>query len=67
MKKRTYITPLSESINVVAERLMAVASPGVGGGYDPGKPIDGKGSNDFEEDEDIILVESDNPSPTGFW
>ena len=40
MKKRTYITPLSESINVVAERLMEVASPGVGGGYDPGKPID---------------------------
>ena len=46
MKKRTYITPLSESINVVAERLMEVASPGVGGGYDPGKPIDGKGSNE---------------------
>ena len=46
---------------------MEVASPGVGGGYDPGKPIDGKGSNDFEEDEDIILGESDNPSSTGFW
>lgn len=46
---------------------MEVASPGVGGGYDPGKPIDGKGSNDFDEDEDIILGESDNPSPTGFW
>ena len=67
MKKRTYITPLAESISVVAERLMEVASPGVGGGYDPGKPIDGKGSNDFEENEDIILGESDNPSPTGFW
>ena len=67
MKKRTYITPLSESINVVAERLMEVASPGVGGGYAPGKPIDGKGSNDFEEDEDMIFGESDNSSPTGFW
>ena len=67
MKKRTYITPLSESINVVAERLMEVARPGVGGGYDPGKPIDGKGSNDFEEDEDMIFGESDNSSPTGFW
>lgn len=67
MKKRTYITPLAESISVVAERLMEVASPGVGDGYDPGKPIDGKGSNDFEEDEDTIFGESDNPSSTGFW
>lgn len=67
MKKRTYITPLAESISVVAERLMEVASPGVGDGYDPGKPIDGKGSNDFEEDEDMIFGESDNPSSTGFW
>ncbi len=66
MKKRTYITPLAESISVVAERLMEVASPGVGDGYDPGKPIDGKGSNDFEEDEDTIFGESDNPSSTGF-
>ena len=42
MKKRTYITPLAESISVVAERLMEVASPGVGGGYNPDNPIDGK-------------------------
>ena len=67
MKKRTYITPLAESISVVAERLMEVASPGVGGGYDPGKPIDGKGSNDFEEDEDMIFGKDDHPSATGFW
>jgi hypothetical protein len=67
MKKRTYITPLSESINVVAERLMEVASPGVGGGYDPGKPIDGKGSNDFEEEEDIVFGQEDNQPTTGFW
>ncbi|MFC2264822.1 MAG: hypothetical protein ACFNM7_06320 [Prevotella conceptionensis] len=67
MKKRTYITPLSESINVVAERLMEVASPGVGGGYDPGKPIDGKGSNDFEEEEDIVFGQEDSQPATGFW
>ena len=67
MKKRTYITPLSESINVVAERLMEVASPGVGGGYDPGKPIDGKGSNDFAEEEDIVFGQEDSQPATGFW
>lgn len=67
MKKRTYITPLSESINVVAERLMEVASPGVGGGYDPGKPIDGKGSNDFEEEEEIVFGQEDSQPATGFW
>jgi hypothetical protein len=35
------------------EQLMVIASPGVGGEYDPSKPIEGKGSDFFDEDEPI--------------
>ena len=37
------------------EQLMIIASPGVGGEYDPGKPIDGKGSDFFDENEDELI------------
>ena len=46
MKKRTYRKPQAGLVNLEIEQLMIVASPGVGGGYDPGKPIEGKGTND---------------------
>lgn len=34
------------------EQLMLVASPGVGGEYDPSKPIDSKRADFFDEDEE---------------
>ena len=37
------------------EQLMIIARPGVGGEYDPGKPIDGKGSDFFDENEDELI------------
>ena len=33
------------------EQLMLVASPGVGGGYNPHKPIESKGADFFDEEE----------------
>ena len=55
MKKRTYRKPQAELVNLDIEKLMIEASPGVGGGHDPDKPIDGKGSNCFEDEEDTDM------------
>ena len=33
------------------EQLMLIASPGVGGEYDPSKPIDSKRADFFDEEE----------------
>jgi hypothetical protein len=52
MKKKTYRRPLAMVLLVATEQLMIVASPGVGGGYNPHNPIDGKASDFFEEEED---------------
>lgn len=60
MKKETYRKPLAELANLDIEQLMIGASPGVGGSYDPGKPIDGKASDFFEEEED------ENVEPKGY-
>ena len=37
------------------EQLMIIAGPWVGREYDPGKPIDGKGSDFFDENEDELI------------
>ena len=47
MEKKTYIKPRTKKVFLAIEQLMLVASPGVGGEYDPSKPIDF-----FDEDEE---------------
>ena len=37
------------------EQLMIIARPGDGGEYDPGNPIDGTGSDFFDENEDELI------------
>ena len=39
MEKKYYVAPKASSITWAAESLMLVASPGVGGGYNPGSKI----------------------------
>lgn len=52
MEKKTYKKAQTKKVFLAIEPLMLVASPGVGGEYDPHKPIDSKESDFFDEDED---------------
>ena len=67
MKKRTYRKPQAGLVNLDIEQLMIVASPGVGGGYDPGKPIKGKGTNCFEDEEDTSLEPENDQDIGDYW
>ena len=49
MEKKTYKRPQSR------EHVFAHRTADVGGEYDPGKPIDGKGSDFFDENEDELI------------
>jgi len=60
MEKKTYIKPRTKKVFLTIEHLMLVASPGVGGEYDPHKPIDSKGADFFDEDEDESIGQRDN-------
>ena len=60
MEKKTYIKPQTKKVFLAIEPLMLVASPGVGGEYDPHKPIDSKGADFFDEDEDESIGQRDN-------
>ena len=60
MEKKTYIKPQTKKVFLAIEHLMLVASPGVGGGYNPHKPIESKGA-DFFDDEEAEAIE-----PQGF-
>ena len=51
MEKKTYIKPQTKKVFLAIEQLMLVASPGVGGGYNPHKPIESKGADFFDEEE----------------
>ena len=51
MEKKTYTKPRTEKVFLAIEQLMLVASPGVGGGYNPHKPIESKGADFFDEEE----------------
>ena len=51
-EKSLYVAPTSEILCARSENLMIVASPGVGGDYEEGDPIDSKG-NEPGEEEDI--------------
>ena len=67
MKKRTYRKPQAGLVNLDIEQLMIVTSPGVGGGYDPGKPIEGKGTNCFEDEEDTSLEPENDQDIGDYW
>lgn len=60
MEKKTYKKPQAKKVFLAIEPLMLVASPGVGGEYDPHKPIDSKGADFFDEDEDESIGQRDN-------
>lgn len=51
MEKNIYIAPDTEIIHVNSEDIMLVASPGIGGDYDPSHPIDAKENRSFFEEE----------------
>ena len=59
MEKKTYIKPRTKKVFLAIEQLMLVASPGVGGEYDPHKPIDSKGAELFDEDEEEAISQQD--------
>ena len=50
MNKKHYIAPKTKSITWSAESLMITASPGVGGGYNPGEEIESRKQGSVEED-----------------
>ncbi len=52
MKKKQYTAPATEQVNLLLEQLMIIASPGVGGSYDPGLGIDSKENSFFDEEEE---------------
>ena len=60
MEKKTYKKAQTKKVFLAIEPLMLVASPGGGGEYDPHKPIDSKGADFFDEDEDESIGQQDN-------
>lgn len=50
MEKKKYITPAIEVVGMTTENIMITASPGVDGSYDPGKEIEAKKNNVFEDE-----------------
>ena len=50
MEKKQYVAPKASPITWAAESLMLVASPGVGGGYNPGEEIETRRQDPTEED-----------------
>lgn len=50
--KTVYVAPITEILCVKSERVMITASPGVGGEYKEGDPVDSK--KGFFDDEDLI-------------
>jgi len=52
MENKKYITPAIKVVRMNSENIMLTASPGVGGGYDPGLGIDAKENGAFEEETD---------------
>ena len=42
MEKKIYLQPITELTSTRTDQVMIVASPGIGGDYDPDAPIDAK-------------------------
>ena len=55
MNKKQYTAPKITSITWSAESLMLVASPGVGGGYNPGEEIETRKQDPAEEDRGLHI------------
>ena len=60
MEKKYYVAPKASSITWAAESLMLVASPGVGGGYNPGEDIDTRKQGSTEEDGGLHIWDKQN-------
>ena len=60
MNKKQYTAPKITSITWSAESLMLVASPGVGGGYNPGEDIDTRKQEPREEDSGLHIWDKYN-------
>ena len=54
MEKKLYIAPTTENINAAAERLMIVASPGIGGDFEDGMLIDSKEGLLWEDEDNYV-------------
>ena len=50
MEKKKYVAPAIEIVRMSTENIMLIASPGVGGDYDPTQPIEAKKNNIFEDE-----------------
>ena len=55
MNKKQYTAPKTTSITWSAESLMITASPGVGGGYNPGEEIETRKQDPAEEDRGLHI------------
>lgn len=66
MEKRTYIKPGAKLQNLALEHVMIGASPGVGGPFDPGKEIESKGYDAFDEEEEDGMSQEDRLPYVGF-
>lgn len=60
MNKKQYIAPKITSITWSAESLMITASPGVGGGYNPGEEIGSRKQGPFEENSGSNIWDKQN-------
>jgi len=60
MNKKQYIAPKTTSITWSAESLMLVASPGVGGDYNPGEEIGSRKQEPHEEDSGLHIWDKQN-------
>ena len=60
MEKKYYVAPKASPITWSAESLMITASPGVGGGYNPGEDIDTRRQGPFEENSGSNIWDKQN-------
>lgn len=54
MKKKEYVQPLTEFATLQAEKLLIIASPGIGSDYNPDDPIDAKEADPFGSEDGFI-------------
>lgn len=50
MEKKIYLQPITELTSARTDQVMIVASPGIGGEYDPDIPIDAKEVTGLDDD-----------------
>lgn len=57
MNKKQYVQPITEFATLKAEKLLIIASPGIGSDYNPDDPIDSK-EGGFWDSEDELFKKS---------